>query len=205
MRAKSWIDAIPDILQQLKPNFERIYTCRDVQGVYKTNRSGAAIIMGSAGAKIRNGVVTTITGEALYWYTAGCPEAKAYLESVARREALEKRLVQTLEEKRQRSVKVPCRPSDEWTCWKDIPTVTFCSGKLELRYIDREDLLHTLWLMFKAMANEPAEFERLCDPQAAAKPEGFVIGRRAPMSEDDRRAEFPDWKANGIVQKEQHG
>lgn len=181
-KIRSWFLRIPLILQHLDADPQAVYTRAEVEALFHVGRSQATDLMKIAGAEIRTGAETTVSRDNLRFYLATAPEAQAFLAEMKRREDLNKKLVQTAEESRQRAIPIPgAKPSDDRTRFADLTNIALTPGMLQIAASDFKDLLRTLWLFAKAMGNEPEVFERLCDPT----PDTFLIGQHAPISEED--------------------
>lgn len=180
---KSWFPRIPLILQHLESSAQPVYTRAELQTLFQIGRSQAAALMQIAGGEV-HGMEATVSRDNLRYYVTRCPEADAYLKETARQEALAKQLLQTSEEKRQRAATISAtKPKDEWTRWRDIANVSFEAGMLRIAHSGQDDLMHTLWLMSKALANEPKEFARLCGEVEQVKPAEMAVGRYEAISE----------------------
>src|ERR1035437_4637248 len=176
---KSWSGRIPLILQHLETDTWRFYTRRDVEVLFGVGRSQAIDLMHIAGADVRNGAQTTATRENLRYYVERCPEAQAYLDEQDRKRKLATRLQQTSEELRQRAIPIPgVKPADEWTKWEDLPNVAVEPGLMRIAFYGYVELLNTLWLVSRAMANEPEALRGMCAPAAA----GDRVPADAPLT-----------------------
>lgn len=188
-RQKTWIERIPLILQHLENDPKPLYMRSDIQALFITGRSQAADLMKVIGAETRNGVEATVSRDNLRAYVAGCPEARQLLEDIARRKQMEKRLIQTEEERVQKAVKIPGAHRVEWTKWKDLPQVTFEPGEVRIKHSGLADFLRTLWLISQAAANQPAKLEELCEPERAAQAkrwmEAKMAGEGRPVTAED--------------------
>ena len=159
-RVKSWSGRIPLILQHLEADTQAGYTRAELSGLFIIGRSQAANLMKIVGAEIRNGTEGTVSRTDLRRYVEHCPEARAFLDEVERKRKLARRLVQTTEEMRQKAVPIPgTTPADEWTRWQDLANVSIEPGLMRIIFSDPDDLAHTLWMVAKAMANEPDKIE----------------------------------------------
>lgn len=183
---KSWFPRIPLILQHLESSAQAVYTRAELQTLFQIGRSQAAALMQIAGGEV-HGIEATVSRDNLRYYVTRCPEADAYIKEQARQDALAKQLQLTSEEKRQRGAEISgTAPQDEWTRWGQIANVSFEPGVMRIAHSGQADLLHTLWLMSKALANEPKEFARLCGEVEHVKP-ALAVGRYEEISEADLR------------------
>jgi hypothetical protein len=168
-RIKSWSTRIPLILQHLWSDPQRLYTRQDVEALFITGRSQAADLMQIAGSTVRNGLPAVVTRENLRYYVEHGPEAAAYLTEQDRKRKLAKRLQQTTEELRQKAIPIPgAEPADEWTKWEDLANVAVEPGMMRIAFYGYVELLNTLWLVSRAMANEPEALRGMCAADAPA-------------------------------------
>jgi hypothetical protein len=150
-------------LQHLETDAQPLYTRAEVATLFQIGSSRAADLMHIAGAEIRNGRAATVSRTNLRFYIERCPEARAFLSEEERKRKLAKRLRQTAEDLRQKSVGIlDAKPADEWTRWQDLPNVALEPGMMRIMFLDQQALLHTLWLISRAMANEPDVFLEMC-------------------------------------------
>lgn len=163
MRIKSWIERIPLILQRLETDGKAVYTRPEIAELFKIGSSQAANLMKIAGAEVRNGIEATVTRANLKFYIERCPEAKHYLDELERKAKLAARL-------RQAAVPIiGVKAADEWTRFEDLSNVAIAVGELRIVFSGREDLLHTLWQLGRAIGNEPDLFAQLCDGEPATE------------------------------------
>jgi hypothetical protein len=172
-RIKSWSGRIPVILQHLDTDAWRFYTRPAVEVLFEIGRSQATDLMHIAGA-VRDGVQGVVTRENLRYYVGHCPEAVAYLTEQDRKRKLANRLQQSAEELRQKAIPIPgAGPEDEWTRWEDLGNVALELGLMRITFHDYADLMHTLWMISRAMTNGPEAFRAMCaDPQMTFPPCG---------------------------------
>lgn len=172
-RIKSWSPRIPVILQHLETDAWRFYTRPAVEVLFEIGRSQATDIMRIAGG-VRDGAQIVVTRENLRYYVERCPEAHAFLAEENRKRKLAKRLQQSAEDLRQRAVPIPgVGPEDEWVKWQNLGNVALESGLMRITFQGYADLMHTLWLISRAMTNGPEAFRAMCaDPQTAFPPAG---------------------------------
>lgn len=169
-RVKSWTVRIPLILQHLETDSSPVYTRAEVEALFQIGRSRAIDLMHIAGAKIREGAEATVSRDNLQYYIERSPEAHAFLVEEERKKKLAAKLRQTSEELRQRGVPIPgLKPSDEWTKWTDLPNVAVTPGLMQVVFDDQTNLIHTLWMISKAIANEPDVFREMCASTAEAE------------------------------------
>ena len=183
---KSWSGRIPLILQHLETDTWRFYPRRDVEVLFGVGRSQAIDLMHIAGADVRNGAQTTATRENLRYYVERCPEAQAYLDEQDRKRKLATRLQQTSEELRQRAIPIPgVEPEDEWVKWVDLPHVRIEPGLMLIAFDGFHGLLHSLWMISRAMENEPEALRGMCaDPATAEAPcgDGDRVAADSPVT-----------------------
>lgn len=178
-KIKSWSARIPVILQHLEADTQRLYTRQDLEALFGIGRSQASDLMLISGATVRNGLPAVATRENLRYYVERCPEAQAYLDEQDRKRKLAKRLQQTTEELRQKAIPIPgVKPADEWTKWEDLPNVAVEPGLMRIAFYGYVELLNTLWLVSRAMANEPEALRGMCAPAAA----GDRVPADAPLT-----------------------
>jgi hypothetical protein len=164
----------------LETDPQGLYTRRYVETLFEIGRSQASDLMQIAGATVRNGLPAVVTRENLRYYVERCPEAQAFLGEQDRKRKLAKRLQQSAEELRQRAVPIPgVKPADEWVLLGDVRNVQVGPGLMQITFGTQTELLLTLWLVSRAMANEPEALRGMCaDPVAAEAPAGD--GDRVP-------------------------
>jgi hypothetical protein len=162
------------ILQQLDADTQSVYTRADIAALFQIGSSSGANLMHVAGAIVRNGLPAVVTRENLRYYVERSPEAHAYLVEEERKRKLAKRLQQSAEELRQKAVPIPgVKSADEWTKWEDLANVALELGLMRITFQGYADLMHTLWLISRAMTNGPEAFRAMCaDPQMAFPPPG---------------------------------
>lgn len=167
-KIKSWNTRVPLIIQHLETDGKPVYTRAEVEVLFGIGRSRATALMKTAGATVRNGAETTVSRDNLRYYVERCPEAQRHLAEIDRREKLARKLRQTTEELRQKDVPIAgAKPQDEWIRWVDLPNVDIGPGMMRITFGDSRELLHALWLVSRALANEPELFEKMCGPAAA--------------------------------------
>lgn len=169
-KIKSWSARIPVILQHLGLDGRALYTRAEIERMFELGRSQATDIMHIAGSDIRNGAQATVSADNLRYYVEHCPEAQAFLDEEDRKAKLAKRLQQTTEELRQRAIPIPgAGPADEWTHWRDLTNVALEQGLMRIAFSSYDELLRSLWLISRALANEPEPLRGMCAPAAAAE------------------------------------
>jgi hypothetical protein len=152
------------ILQHLEVDTQSSYTRLEIQQLFIIGRSQAIDLMRIAGADVKVGTETTVSRDNLRYYVQRSPEAKGFLAELARKRILAEKMRQTSEELRARAIPIPgVKPQDEWTRWRDLPNVAIRPGSMRIAFSAPDDLIHVLWQLSKAIANEPEVFQRMCE------------------------------------------
>jgi hypothetical protein len=155
-----------NILATLEADTAESYTRRQVEKLFMISASQAKELMAVAGAKVAGpGLEATVLRRRLIDYLKFSREGQDAAVEMERRKALAKKLNDAEEDLRFHKIPISkATPADERRGFKDLPNVHLEPGKLVIVFDGRDDLLHQLWMLSRAIGNEPELLDLLTEP-----------------------------------------
>lgn len=171
-RAKSWSPRVLHILKQLEADTAEHYHRRNVEQLFSVSASQAKELMSVAGAKVAGpGLDATVTRRKLIDYLKYSREGQDAVQEQERRHKLAERIrAEDDDLKLHRAVigSETAPYASRERRFSDLPNVRLEPGRMVIVYQGKEDLLHQLIMLSRAMLNEPEILDQLTEPQEAA-------------------------------------